>query len=220
MAEFLVRRGIGLFGGTFDPVHNGHLALARAALEQLRLARVDFVLAPAPWQKSVLTPVHDRLNMLREAIHGEERFHVNLHEVLRSGPTYTIDTLREIREELGPCVPLILLLGTDQWVNFHTWKDWPLFLSLTSIAVCNRGRISYQAAPDVEQWVQPHEVSAMELTDYAYGVFTRIHMPQHDASSSRIRMIFAEKGQERALQSLERWLPARVSRFIGLHHLY
>lgn len=220
MAEFLVRRGIGLFGGTFDPVHNGHLALARAALEQLHLARIDFVLAPAPWQKSVLTPVEDRLAMLKEALLHEERFQVNLLEVLRCGATYTIDTLREMRQELGPSVPLVLLLGTDQWINFHTWKDWPLFFSLASIAVCNRGRFAYEASCDVKQWALPHTVAAEELTSRPYGLFTQIHMPEHDASSSRIREIFVEKGRTQALQSLERWLPARVSRFIGLHRIY
>ena len=220
MEEFLVRRGIGLFGGTFDPVHNGHLALARAALEELRLARVDFVVAPAPWQKSVLTPIDERIALLEEAVSSEERLHVNLCEVLRGGATYTIDTLREMRSGVGPSTPLVLLLGTDQWRNFHTWRDWPLFFSLVSIAVCNRGRQPFTATPEVTQWAQPHAVPPLELHHAPCGLFTRFAMPEHDASSTRIREVFAQQGQERALKTLERWLPAAVSRRIALRHIY
>ena len=85
-------------GGSFDPVHNGHLAVARGALQSLRLQRVDFVLAPRPWQKSVATPVSLRLEMLRAAIGKDESLAVCTKELERTGATYTIDTVRSLRE--------------------------------------------------------------------------------------------------------------------------
>ena len=134
-----MRRGIGLLGGSFDPVHNGHLAVARGALEALRLQRVDFVLAPRPWQKSVATPVWLRLEMLRAAIgKNEQQLAVCTKELERTGATYTIDTVRSLREDYGPSMPLVLLIGADQWENFHTWRCWQELFEFVSVAVCTR----------------------------------------------------------------------------------
>ena len=136
---FEARKGIGLLGGTFDPIHQGHLALAASALEQLKLQQIDFLLAPRPWQKSVLTSVTDRARMIEQAIRGNPRLKLNLTEVFRPGLTYTIDTLKALREKLGGNpVPLVLLMGQDQWANLKTWKSWQALTRTSRFSTAER----------------------------------------------------------------------------------
>lgn len=219
-SEPFIRRGIGLLGGTFDPVHNGHLALAHEALEQLHLARVDFIPAAAPWQKSRVTSAEKRLRLLEDALAHEPMLRVNPIELLRSGPTYTIDTLIELREEYGPHPALVLILGADQWKNFHTWKDWDCFLDYCNIVVSNRDDQKPSACEAVTAWAQPHVVPARELSTHSRGRVAFIGIPAHAASSTKIRQLFAELPRYDALKRLEQWLPARVAYGIARYHLY
>ena len=216
-------RGIGLFGGTFDPVHNGHLTVARHALEALKLQRLDFVLAPSPWQKFVTTPPERRVEMLREAIEHEERMQVNLTEVMREGKTYTIDTLRAMREQVGPSVPLVLIMGADQWKNFHTWKDWEAFSSLVSIALCNREKHEPDVCDEAVRrtWLAgDREVEPHRIGEKSHGLITRFAVPEHKASSTKIREIFVQMPRDEAFLMLENWLPVRVAKLIARLHLY
>lgn len=212
--------GIGLLGGTFDPVHNGHLAVAHAALQELDLLRVDLVPAPAPWQKNVLTPIDVRVKLIQSAIAKDHRLSVNLTEVLRSGPTYTIDTLRELRTKVGPYFPLVLILGADQWENFHTWKDWPEFLGLANIALCNRENAEPIANPEVTKWAAPRFVPQKELSQVPCGAISTFKTPAHAASSTKIREIFATRPRYEAFKELESWLPLPVSSLIAELNLY
>ena len=215
-----MQKGIGLFGGSFDPVHTGHLAVARGALDALDLIRLDFVLAPAPWQKSIITPVHKRLAMLELACEADPRMRVNPCELMREGATYTVDTLRQMRRELGPSVPLVLILGADQWENFHTWRDWEVFTQYCSIALCNRNGRTPQASPVVSAWAEPHLCPAQNVTRSACGQICQFEIPAHEASSTRIREIFSRCGRYEALRQLEGWLPAKVARYIAMHGVY
>jgi nicotinate-nucleotide adenylyltransferase len=106
-----VLRRIGLFGGSFDPVHNAHLALARQALDQLKLDELRWVPVGQAWQKArVLTPAAQREAMLRLAIEGEARFVLERCELQRAGPSYTLDTLREL-QAATPGSDWFLLIG-------------------------------------------------------------------------------------------------------------
>ena len=206
-----MRRGIGLLGGSFDPVHNGHLAVARSALEALRLQRVDFVLAPRPWQKSVATPVWLRLEMLRAAIgKNEQQLAVCTKELERTGATYTIDTVRSLREDYGPSMPLVLLIGADQWENFHTWRCWQELFEFVSVAVCTREQQMKSPASEVADFVVNRQVSTHELT----------LAPSGAASSTKIRTLFAARPRTEAFKALETWLPTSVARLIAQHNAY
>ncbi len=218
--QSVYRRGIGLLGGTFDPIHNGHLAVAQGALRELRLARVDFVPAPSPWQKDVLTPVTRRIEMIQAAIETEPLMGVNLCEALRPGPTYTIDTLRELRTALGSSLPLVLIVGADQWENFHTWKSWHRLLEFAHIALCNRSTRKPIARADVEAWAAPRKVAPHRLTDSPCGQIAEFSIPPHEANSSRIRRVFSTKNRYEALRELEPWLPVRVAALISRHNIY
>lgn len=216
----IISRGIGLLGGTFDPVHTGHLALAREALRALHLARVDFLPAPAPWQKNVLTPIDQRLALLEAALEGHPEFGINLCDVLRDGPTYTIDTVRELRRDVGGSMPLVLLIGADQWSNLHTWRDWEKLTDFASIAICDRGGETAAPRPEVARWAQSRWCDARELTQTPSGRLSRFDMPEHDASSTKIRRLFAELGRSEALRRLALWLPTPTAALIARRRLY
>lgn len=214
-----MRRGIGLLGGSFDPVHNGHLAVARGALESLGLQRVDFVLAPRPWQKAVATPVALRLEMLRAAVGKNERLGICTKELERTGATYTIDTVRILRAETGPSMPLVLLIGADQWENFHTWRCWRELFDCVNVAVCTRQNEMKTAAPEVEDFAASRRTAPGLLTASACGKLAVFDIPAHPASSTRIRTLFAEN-RPAAFKSLESWLPTGVARLIAEKNAY
>lgn len=213
-------RGIGLLGGTFDPVHTGHLALAREAIRQLKLLRVDFVPAPAPWQKDVLTPLNLRLAMLEAAVSDHPEFGINLTDVLREGATYTIDTVRDLRNAVGTSLPLILLIGQDQWVNFHTWKDWTRLTDYVSIAVCSRGTAKGAPTEAVKVWAEERLTAPEIVNEVPHGKITFFSMPEHAASSTKIRSLFASVGQREALRQLSAWLPPPTAALIARRNIY
>jgi len=131
---------LGLFGGTFDPVHFGHLRLAAELREAFRLERVMFLPAGHPWQRSRDTYAGgaDRVRMLELAIAGDPAFGVDDREVRREGPSYTADTLAEYRNERGPGTPLVFLCGTDAFARVETWHRWESLFELAHFAVAVR----------------------------------------------------------------------------------
>ena len=134
---------LGILGGSFDPVHHGHLILARAALEELKLDRVLFVLAsmsPHKTNAKISTP-DDRMNMLRLAIADEPNFEASDIELDRPAPSYTVDTLREL-SRLQPDAELVLLIGADNVEKFPTWREPDEIARLARIAVLDRGGVN------------------------------------------------------------------------------
>jgi nicotinate-nucleotide adenylyltransferase len=117
------RTKIGLFGGTFDPPHIGHLILASEAAYQLNLSRLLWMLAPDPPHKleQPITPLPHRLEMLQRAIDGNPSFEISRLEIDRPGPHYTIDTVRQL-SQLEPNADIILLLGGDSLRDLPTWR--------------------------------------------------------------------------------------------------
>lgn len=131
-------RRIGLFGGSFDPVHDAHLALARQALDELQLDQLRWVPAGHAWQKArALTPAAQREAMLRLAIAGESRFAIERCELLRPGPSYTLDTVREL-QAAEPDALCFLVIGEDQYRNLHSWHGFEQLLQRVTLAVAQR----------------------------------------------------------------------------------
>ncbi len=133
------RRRVGIFGGTFDPIHLGHLAVAQDTLEALSLDRVVFIPAGRPPHKSGhgITPGALRLRMVRAAVEGDERFAVSDVELRREGPSWTVDTLRELREQ-DQDAEYFLLMGVDQWAGFGGWREPREISELARIVVMAR----------------------------------------------------------------------------------
>lgn len=133
-------RRIGVFGGTFDPIHLAHLRCAEEACEQLGLDQVLLVPAADPPHKQHrrVTPARHRLAMVRLAAAGNPRFRVSSIEIERSGPSYTVDTLRSLRLRLGPGARLTLLVGLDAFRDIGTWRDYRALFALADLAVWSR----------------------------------------------------------------------------------
>jgi nicotinate-nucleotide adenylyltransferase len=192
---------IGVFGGSFDPVHNAHLALAQSALGALHLDEVRWVPAGNPWQKSrQMTPAGDRVAMVQAAMGAEPRFVLDRSEVDRHGPSFTLDTVREL-QAVRPGAQWVLLIGQDQYTGLHTWKDWQALLGLVELAVANRPGTDTQARraphPDVQGF--PHRM---------------VPLPMLDISSTDIRTRVA------AGQDISHLVPPGVARYIETHGLY
>ena len=162
-------RRIGLFGGSFDPVHNAHLALARQTLDQLKLDELRWVPVGQAWQKDrAMTSAAQREAMLRLSIDGEPRFVLERCELERSGPSYTLDTLREL-QAATPGAHWYLVIGHDQYRNLHTWHGVAELLQRVTLAVARRpgepvepdARV--RAAPQVALALPPMDISATDI---------------------------------------------------------
>ena len=149
--------GVGVFGGTFDPVHVGHLAIANAALDELALDRVYFVPARhSPLkQDGPIASAEDRIAMLAAATHDETRFRVSPVELDRTGPSFTIDTLESLRDQ----GPLFLILGSDAYADFERWREPARIRDLATIAVAAR-----PGAPNAPQGVRMLDLPLMDIS--------------------------------------------------------
>ena len=130
-----------LFGGTFDPVHNGHAAMVQGAFDQLDIERVIVLPAGNPYQRGrlPLASAAHRVAMLQLAFSTPRRITIDKRELNRVGPTYTVPTLLELRRELGDQVPLIWLIGADAFSRLDTWHRWEELFGLCHFAVARRG---------------------------------------------------------------------------------
>jgi len=182
--------GIGILGGTFDPVHIGHLIGAQAAADQLGLDRVFFVPAAQPPHKSTV-PISEaahRVAMLELALADNERFEISLDEIERGGASYTIDTIRRFRETLKPQDELFFILGADNLVDFTTWKNWQDICRDSRVVSLKRegfGRQRYRIPEPLQKeeiiWVEMPliGISATDIrARVAAGASIRYRVPQ------------------------------------------
>jgi len=196
---------IGVFGGAFDPPHNAHVALADAALAQLDLSELHVIPTGQAWHKSrALTPKEDRLAMTRLAFAGLKGTVVDSREVLRDGPTYTLDTLHELQKE-QPGAQLVLIMGADQASALPTWHGWQDILGIAIVSVAYRALSTGDTAR-----FDPKMLPGLP----AGARFEALELPPMDISATEIRRR-AALGVD--ISSL---VPATVARYIDQHHLY
>src|SRR5262245_53247861 len=130
---------LGVLGGTFDPVHLGHLRLAEEAAEQLALTRVRWIPSGNPGHRAApRTPATHRLEMVKRAIADNPRFVLDTAEALANDRQFTVDTLRRLRRELGADIPLVLIIGADQLHRLDTWRSWRDLFSSAHFAIGER----------------------------------------------------------------------------------
>lgn len=128
-----------IYGGTFDPIHHGHLRLALEVSDALAVDRVHLVPCHIPPHRGDTGATSaQRLELIRLAIAGEERLRVDDRELQRAGASYTADTLRQLRQELGAEAPLVMVVGTDSFAGFDRWQDWQQIPELAHIVVVRR----------------------------------------------------------------------------------
>jgi nicotinate-nucleotide adenylyltransferase len=201
---------IGVYGGAFDPPHWAHRALAEAALAQLRLDRLLILPTGQAWHKArPLTDAHHRLAMCLLAFGDLPDTQVDPRETRRSGPSFTADTLQELRQE-HPGAELFLLLGADQLLAFKTWMRWPEVLQLAQLAVANRAtRIGADA---LDQTHAETDLSGVDIP------FVRLDMPLTNISATAVRARFGQPlGRDGTHAAL---VPQAVAGYISQHHLY
>jgi len=211
---------IGLLGGTFDPIHDGHLALARAACRSLRLAELRLVPAAHPWQKGSITDARQRAHMVSLAIAADPCLRLDLCEIERGGESYTVDTLRAARAAVGRDRPLVLVIGADQMERFDTWREWRAILQLAHLAVARRNDAVLVLSCPLqefynERWGEPEVLHAAPA-----GRVVEVEMVPTDASATEIRALLAQPAAPGRDARLREVVPAPVLDYIRAHHLY
>lgn len=205
----------GIFGGTFDPVHFGHLRAAIEARERLDLEAITFVPAGTPPHRDPpRASAGHRLNMLRVATGDRSELVVDDREVRRGGVSYMVDTLQGLRAD-APTMPLLLLIGQDAANALDSWHCWRRLFDLAHIVIMRRPDSRHRYSAPLSDMIQPRLVASAEfLRTSSAGCVLPLEVTQLDISSTRIRDIIASGGSPGFL------LPDAVIDYIGRHRLY
>lgn len=210
---------LGIFGGTFDPVHFGHLRLAEESIGHLGLGGVRWIPAGQPPHRGApQVTAAQRLEMVRRSTAGNARFSVDASEVEAAAPSYTIHTLERLRRELGSTQSLVLLVGADAFAGLASWHRWRDILALAHIAVSHRPGFPVEMASLPEALAC--EFNARRLSDVAglkasaSGAIVTFAMTQLAISATQIRKLLANDLSARYL------LPDAVLDYIQTNSLY
>lgn len=196
-----IPKRLGVFGGAFDPPHLAHRALAQTAIAELKLDELRVLPTGQAWHKTrPLTPAQHRLAMVQLAFAELPGLVLDDREIRRAGPSYTLDTLRELQAE-NPKAELFLVMGQDQADALPSWRDWQEIVQLAIICVADRDGLTGKES----KFVPPPEMAAR---------FRKLHMPAMDISATGIRSRIATQ------QGIVPLVSASVASYIDHHHLY
>lgn len=200
------KKKIGIMGGTFNPIHFGHLILAEAAYEQYHLDKVLIMPAKEPSHKTISDTIteEDRVEMVKRAIKGNDHFELSLLEINREGVTYTIDTLTELHEEDSE-IEYYFIMGADSLFHFNSWKEPEKILKLTNILVANRDLSTFSALnSQIDYLSDKYDDANISLLD----------TPNLEISSHALRK------RVRQNLSIKYYVPQSVEEYIKEHGLY
>jgi nicotinate-nucleotide adenylyltransferase len=211
---------VGILGGTFDPIHYGHLRLAEEMLELANLRQILFIPTGTPSHRELpQVSAHHRSSMVKLAIADQHAFILDEREVNRTTLCYTVDTLRELRAELGAEQPLCLLMGGDAFLQLHTWHEWQQLFGLAHIVVGYRPGFTLEerihGAPEqLRRHYQQRLCAVSALAQQPAGGVVELAIPKLEISATLIRSRVSEK------RSIRYLLPNAVVDYIYQHHLY
>jgi len=212
---------LGIFGGTFDPVHCGHLELAREVRAALNLSAVRFVPAGDPPHRAApVAPAIHRLAMVELAIAGQPGLEVDAREIQRRGRSYTVETLEELRRE-APARTLALIVGGDAFLGFPSWHRWRELFALAHVIVVARPGVSFEIAMPpalAAEWAARLRDDASALTTERDGAIFVQPITAYPIAASAIRAELA-RGAE-GLAAVRGLLPAAVLAYIDRNQLY
>lgn len=211
---------LGVLGGTFDPVHRGHLAVAEKAQKRFNLDSVVFIPAAQPPHKPnyIISSFKDRLAMLEQAITGHPLFYISRLEAERQGPSYSVDTLAELRNVLGEKGEIYFIIGMDAFTEISTWKQYERLLHFADFVVVDRpAQCRERLAEVVRQWFNNYSYDAQKgvwTAGPAAGKIYPMDMEPVPVSSTQIREM-VKKG--RRITGL---VPEKVAEYIKKNDLY
>ena len=204
------------YGGTFDPVHAGHLAVARAVRDAFGIAPAFVPAADPPHRPAPGASATQRARMLELALADEPGFTVDLRELRRSGPSWTVGTLRELRAQVGPAAPVAWVLGADSFRGLTAWHEWEALMGLAHFVVAVRPGHALDPLPPVlaaacaGRWRE----DPADLGHAPAGLLFRLDMPLHPASATEVRRGLAADAGDAG------WLHPAVADYIAREGLY
>jgi nicotinate-nucleotide adenylyltransferase len=210
---------VALLGGSFDPVHNGHVALGALFANLLKPDELRIIPAGNPWQKSALRASPEQRVQMLELAFADAGLPATMdrQEIERTTPTYTIDTLRNVRAQLGPDAAIVFLMGADQLQQLDTWRDWHHLFDLAHIGVAARpGYLLTEAAlpPAVATELQRRQGSLEQLRNTSSGHAYLAQTLAVDISSTQVRAALQRGEHANSL------IPRVVLDYIQQHNLY
>lgn len=210
-----MRKTIGIFGGTFDPIHIGHLRLALELKQQLALDEMRLLPCFIPSHRALPSvKVGQRLEMLRIALQGCRELQLDERELAHAKPTYTYDTLCELRAEMGDDVSLCLCMGMDSFAALDTWHQWQQLIQLAHIVVIARPGWELPNSGAIAELLDAHRTSAESLHQAAAGAIIVVSPRLMPISATEIRQMIHEGKSPQFL------LPDDVWHYIREQHLY
>ena len=217
---------IGLFGGTFNPIHSCHLSIAEQVLEICNLDQITFIPTgdPPHKERTSLAPAHHRLAMVQMAIDTHPSFQVSEIEIQSSEVSYTIDTVTRLQETSPKVTQWSFIIGLDAFLEFSTWKKADHLLERCHFIVCSRPDAEFMKLPEVthlppipQQALEDLEHGLIHRFDLALSsskILTLLSLPPCEASASLIRQ------NRQQGQSISRWLPPSIESYIIQHGLF
>lgn len=217
----MTQRCVLLLGGSFDPVHCGHVAIARYFCTLLHPDELRLIPAGQPWQKpTMITPAEHRVSMLRLAFSDwMVPAVIDTQEVARDDASYAVDTLRVLRDALGQQVTLVMLLGADQLLNLHTWRDWRALFDLANLCVAARPGFAldkHTIDDAIAGEFARRRATESQVRDTPHGLTYIANDLAMSASSTAVRKALADHDQA----ALARLIPLPVLDYAQQHHLY
>lgn len=206
-----------IYGGTFDPVHHGHLRLALEISDRLDVDYVSLVPCHIPPHRGQTgASSSQRLELLRLAVANERQLRIDDRELAREGASYTADTLRQLRAELGPAEPLVMVVGTDAFAGFDRWLEWRQIPELAHVVVVRRPGPALDPSGEPARLLAERGVEGPEtLHDCPCGHFLELDPPLLDISATGIRERIADGRSPRYLMPDPVWAEIRRQRLYG-----
>ncbi len=211
----LTPKAIGLFGGTFDPFHLGHLRVLTAVYSNVPLKEIRLIPCAKPLLRRMpVASAKQRLDMLKEIAKDYSWLKVDDREIRRGGFSYTLETVSALRQEM-PQTPLCFLMSIDQFSKFDHWHDWEKILDCVHLIVTNRPDWSFSPNPTIKEVLKQHQTTDRQLLNHTLG--GAIFFQTIDALAISSTDIRARLKTDQAVQNL---LPEKVLRYIMQRRLY
>lgn len=203
------------FGGSFDPVHLGHIQTALSICKKLDISHLHLLPCGQPvFKLGCNATAQQRLEMLQLATQPHPQLKIDIREIFKTTPSYTIETLQQLRDEIPKDHPLIFVLGQDAFMHFQQWKKWQDILQLTHLIIIERPEHQTNYAKELMDYLHQHQTYTIQaLKDLPYGKIYQFHAGDYPFASTQIREAIAK-------HRLPLGLDEKVKQYILQHGIY